>query len=335
MINDDALQHSVVSRVLSPADLARLKAVRHTVRRFVFDEDASIKAGRFATECTDIVCENAEFALAPFPNTYLEIDFAAAIAASSRGIIFDDVAPRMGFLFLETGEVYVCSGEDGNASFVPFVYRRKDERDPETEERQIFLKEFLIGEVSEELMPRVDQFSHRMTDIWSVDYLAPDLSDELRAMILNEARGEFKRALAALLLLNQKRDVRLVDVPGGRTIRKGKLRPYMAHTVVSIDLSGGSVRGLFRVEDRASPRRHEVRAHYVHYGILEGCSHEWTAHSTPETEKKDTAKLGRIVSRWRCVNCQGIRVRRQKFDRGDAGKGWVVKEYRVKDSRTD
>jgi hypothetical protein len=278
MIIDDALQHSVVSRVLSPADLARLKAVRHTVRRFVFDEDASIKAGRFATECTDIVCENAEFALAPFPNTYLEIDFAAAIAASSRGIIFDDVAPRMGFLFLETGEVYVCSGEDGNASFVPFVYRRKDERDPETEERQIFLKEFLIG-----------------------------------------ARGEFKRALAALLLLNQKRDVRLVDVPGGRTIRKGKLRPYMAHTVVSIDLSGGSVRGLFRVDDRASPRRHEVRAHYVHYGILEGCSHEWTAYSTPETEKKDTAKLGRLVPRWRCVNCQGIRIRRRRQGLGQQG----------------
>jgi hypothetical protein len=333
MIVDDALHHPVVGRILPPAELARLKAVRHTVRRFVFDEDASIKAGRFATECADIVCENAEFALAPFPNTYIEIDFAAAIAASSRGIIFDDVAPRMGFLFLETGEVYVCSGQLGNASFVPFVYRRKDERDPETEDRQIFLKEFLIGEVSDELGPRVDAFAHRMTDIWGVDYLAPDLSDELRAVILREARGEFKRALAALLLLNQKRDVRLVDVPGGRRITKGKLRPYMAHTVVSIDLSGGSVRGLFRVDDRASPRRHEVRAHYVHYGILEGCSHQWASYSTPETEKRDEAKLGRIVPRWRCDHCQGIRVRRQKFDRGDAAKGWVVKEYKVTDTR--
>ncbi len=311
----------------------RLKAVRHTVRRFVFDEDASVKAGRFATECADIVCENAEFALAPFPNTYIEIDFAAAIAASTRGIVYDDVAPRMGFLFLETGEVYVCSGEPGNASFVPFVYRRKDERDPETAERQLFLRDFLIGEVSDELIPRVDMFAHRMTNIWSVDYLAPDLTEELLDVMLREARGEFKRALAALLLLNQKRDVRLAEVPGGRTIRKGKLRPYMAHTVVSIDLSGSSVRGLFHVDDRASPRRHEVRAHYLHYGILEGCSHEWSSYSTPETEKKDISRAGRIVPRWRCDNCQGIRVRRQKFDRGDAGKGWVVKEYRVSDSR--
>jgi hypothetical protein len=52
-------------------------------------------------------------------------------------------------------------------------------------------------------------------------------------------------------------------------------------------------------------------------------------------EKKDVDRLGRIVPRWRCDNCQGIRVRRQKFDRGDAAKGWVVKEYKVTDSRSN
>lgn len=332
MLLDDALRQPIADQLLSPGYVTTLKNVRHTIRRFVFDEDASIKAGRFATECADLVCENAEFALAPFPNTYIEIDFAAAIAASSRGIIFDDVAPRMGFVFLETGEVFVCSGETDKASFVPFVYRRKDERDPETAERQQYLRDFLIGEVSDDLLERVDHFAHRLTDIWSVDDLAPLLSDDLRTLMRREARGGFKRALAALLLLNQKRDVRLAQVSGGRTISKGKLRPYMAHTVVSIDLSGNSVRGLFHIDDRASPRRHEVRSHYLHYGIIEGCSHEWTAYSTPETEKKDIVKLGRKVPRWRCEHCSGLRVRRQKFDRGDAAKGWVHKEYKVTDS---
>ncbi len=332
MLFDDALTHSVTAQLLPTSLLKRLHAIKYTVRRFIYDEDASAKAGRFATECADLVCENAEFALAPFPNTYIEIDLRAALEASSHVSIADDSATRLGFVFLETGEVLACAGSnEKNSSFTPYLYRRKDERDPETAERQEFLRDFMVGEVAPDLRERVATFSHRMTDIWSMDQTV-SLSRQAESWLIQECRGQFKRALAALLLLNQKQTVRFVDVPTRRVISNGKAKPYLAHTVVSIDIGGNSVRGLFHIDHRSSPRRHEVRAHFVHYGILEGCSHEWELFSTPEQEHKDIEKLGRKVERWKCRHCDGLRVVRQKFDRGDASKGWVSKVYQVTSS---
>lgn len=333
MLLDEALESRETDLVFEPRDLRELRKVRHKAKRFVFDEDASVKAGRFATECADIVCENAEFALAPFPDTYIELELAASLRASSRAMIEPDAASRIGFLFLADGSVTVCIGGDGQRTFfLPFRYHRKGEgvRGTAVGGSQEGLLAFLVGEVSDDLRGRVREVGARMTDIWDVSLTKP-LSQEVFEGVAAECRGQFKRGLAALLLLNQKRGLAFRDMPPSRRISRGKLKTYMAHSVVSIALDGPvEIRRAFRVEERASPRRHEVRGHFVHYGVEEGCSHEWKEYRTEETLRRDLERAGRPILRWRCANCHGMRVRREAFYRGDATKGYVTKTYTVK-----
>lgn len=332
MILDDSLEATETKLIFDRMELKKLKASRFRARRFVFDEAASEKAGRFATECADIVCEHAQFAIPPFPNSYIEVDNLASLRVSSRLKIEDSTARRLGFLFHEDGDIYVCSGGDYQSKgFLPFRYHRKEAgggRGFELPNDHSFLRDFLIGEVSRELRPAVDAFSRHVTDVWSAS--SATRSTRYVEKMIEECRGELKRAIAAVLLLNQRRGVAFRDVPPTRRMAGGKLKTYMAHSVVSIDLGGGDMRGFFHVDGRSSPRRHEVRGHFVHYGIDEGCQHEWQPYSTPELERRDVDRIGKPVSRWRCELCQGLRVRREAFQRGDASKGFVTKSYDVK-----
>ncbi|MCV9964125.1 hypothetical protein OIU34_19775 [Pararhizobium sp. BT-229] len=330
MIFDDALASRQAGAALSPLRLTHLNAIRYKVKRFVFDEDASAKAGRFSTECADLVCEHAEFAIPPFYNTYIEIDQHASLRASSRRPIEADTASRVGYLFLENGDLLVCAGDDDNATFLPFLYQRR-EGGSITAEEQVALRNFLMGEVAEELRPAIETFSHRLTSLWEYRPLF-DMPTDLARFMQDECRGDLKRAIAAVLLLNQQHGVAHREVGPRRAIRSGKAKTYLAHSVVTIDLSPGGIRGLFTIGNRASPRRHQVEGHYVHYNIADGCSHSWSQFTTPELERRDMERLGRHVKRWRCSGCMGLRVWREEFHRGDAQKGFVTKEYKVTDS---
>lgn len=328
MLLDAALQSKHVDHLLPKHLQRRIRDIRYTVKRFVFDESASVAAGKFATECADIVAEQAEFALPPYPDSYIEIDHAAAIRASSRVDIAEGAAPRIGFLFLKTGEVLVCSGTEDNADFTPFRYFQIEDGQVPTGDVQVSVRNFILGEIAVDLRPAVEEFSHKLTDIWSYELMV-DLPENVAVAMAMECVGELKRALAALLLLNQKKGPRFTEVGPRRAIRKGKAKTYLAHSVVTIDISAGGVRGLFQVGDRATPRRHQVIGHYVHFNLEEGHTHEWDAYSTPESEARDMERLGRLVKRWRCKHCDGLRVRREAFSRGDASKGYVTKEYKV------
>lgn len=331
MIFDEALT-SKLTRHTVPADfLKRLNAVKYTVKRYVFDEDASAKAGKFATECADLVCEHAEFAIPPFHNTYIEIDQVSALQASSRGEVDELTSRRIGYLFLENGDMVVCCGDPAQATFMPFVYRRRDDGGPAPAGfDQIALRNFLMGEIAVPLRPAIETFSHRLTDIWDFRPLY-EMPRHLMEQSEDDCRGDLKRALAAVLLLNQQHGVNRRSVGPKRILRGGKAKTYLAHNVVTIDLSPHGTRGLFTVSNRASPRRHQVEGHYVHYGIEDGCSHQWSSFTTPELERRDLERLGRPVKRWRCLGCEGTRVWREEFSRGDGQKGFVTKEYKVVD----
>jgi len=334
MIFDDAIASKYAKTTLSPALARKLSSIRYTLKRYVFDGEASAKAGRFATECADLVCEHAEFAIPPFSNTYIEIDQVASLRASSEAETAPDVATRVGYLFLENGDLLVCSGDpEGENLFTPFVYQRRDGVAAPEGAEQAGLRNFLLGEVAPSLRSAVETFSRRLTDLWDYRPLF-DMPEELRLNMVSECRGDLKRAIAAVLLLNQKHGVSGREVGPRRAIRNGKARTYLAHSVVTIDLSPHGVRGLFTVGNRASPRRHQVEGHFVHYGIEEGCEHRWSEFTTPELERRDLEKLGRPVRRWRCSCCSGLRVWREEFSRGDGAKGFVTKEYRVTDSAT-
>ncbi|MCZ7862454.1 hypothetical protein O9X98_13860 [Agrobacterium salinitolerans] len=330
MILESALATRQARDMLSPARLKHLNAIRYKMKRYVFDEDASAKAGRFATECADLVCEHAEFAIPPFANTYIEIDQHSSLRASSRRPVEADTASRVGYLFLENGDVLVCAGDEEEATFLPFLYQRR-EGGAVSPEQQVALRDFLMGEVFEELHSAIETFSHRLTSLWEYQPLI-DMPADLEGFMENECRGDLKRAIAAVLLLNQQHGVTNREVGPRRAIRSGKAKTYLAHSVVTIDLSPSGIRGLFTIGNRASPRRHQVEGHFVHYNIADGCSHSYAAFTTPELERRDMERLGRHVKRWRCSGCMGLRVWREEFHRGDAQKGYVTKEYKVTDS---
>lgn len=120
----------------------------------------------------------------------------------------------------------------------------------------------------------------------------------------------------------------LLHAPGspvalsGQSVRKGVYRgkpvTYAAHHTVEVVLprvDRSYLRSLIP-SDRASPRRHSVRGHWMHFGVDRGCTHDWR----PVDGDKD---------RWRCERCGGRRTWRGDFYRGDAGRGFVTKHYEV------
>jgi hypothetical protein len=131
-------------------------------------------------------------------------------------------------------------------------------------------------------------------------------------------QGTLRNAWSLLLWLNQPARLRTVDVPARRGISKGKLRTYMAHHVVTIDLNKKyrTIRRAFLSGAPRTPsRRHEVRGSFHHHGGLEqGCGHDWPL-------------MPDIEGVWQCNKCQRRRWWVKDHLRGDASRGFVHKEY--------
>lgn len=122
------------------------------------------------------------------------------------------------------------------------------------------------------------------------------------------------------LIMQAKRVHTLVEIPKGRRLIKGKSVPYYARNEITIDLN--PTRGLKRIiasGARGSPRRHGVMGHFIHRGGQKhGCIHAWEP-----VEREDGLK------RWTCTHCDRKRTWRANFERGDAGKGYVMQKYKV------
>jgi hypothetical protein len=112
-------------------------------------------------------------------------------------------------------------------------------------------------------------------------------------------------------------------VPARRGTAATRNRPYAAHSVVSIKIGERReyVAHFGHVDQRASPRRHEVSGHFVHHNCADGCEHLWPV--APEPSPYSGAP------QWRCGRCSGTRTWREAFLRGDAARGFVTKSYEV------
>jgi hypothetical protein len=309
-----------------------LSQLRHVTKRFVFDAAASACHGNFSVTCADIVCQQSQFAITPYPNTYIEIDNISSINQFQTP--YTDAAKRLGFWFVETGDIYCISGDEKNAMFTPFVYHHvKDNIEGLPADYDVLKKHLLVGQVSDDLKVDVDRFSTRITDIWDFS-LIKDIPREMFEKMVYECAGTLKRALASVLLLNQRKEVRLTDVGPRRKIVGGRMRTYGAHSVVSIDISNDPItlRRLARGTE-IHMRRHEVRGHFVHYDVSTSCDHEWLTYKNETQSKRDMDRAGHDIARWGCKHCGGRRVFKESHYRGDAGLGYVSKSYEVTDRK--
>lgn len=302
--------------------LGALKSTWRQARRFVFDEEASAWIGEFYRQCPDLVLSNLDFAIPPYETTYLELN----ITAANRGAEAAMKSPypdSRGVLIAGSGELMFTVARIGvHHALLPYMYSlsessRHTSGFVDDEQRSTWVdsvSRFLFGgAVTEDVSPEAREELVRRYDF----NMNLPLDDDVSREFMRAQQGEFGLIITALLLLNQKRNVSYVDVPAKRVMTGNKQRPYAAHSMVHIDRSPvTNIRKAFEIGDRASPRRHSVRGHFMHFNISENCEHDW-----------QVVEEGR---RWDCAKCGGRRTWRVPFERGDAGTGFVTKDYEVK-----
>lgn len=316
--------------------------------RFILTDDASYKLGSIVKNTADLMLKNHQFAIPPIlPATYLELNlrlFHQGLGAPTTGYKYGFTAPpdeRVGYLVTEDRIIGFTSDIFGESAPTPFSLKKVDAsyRHPitavafspqgygpeelETKLPQI-IKEtmewnrlaILLGSSLIE-MPD-EQTRQAYLDNWAIidNYPGIDYSDPKYYM---SGAGELRTAQAIMLVLNQPSVINLTGVGRSVGLLKGKRTVYASHSVVNISLGERKqYRRLFLGGTHASPRRHRVRGHFVHYRCQPGCVHEWPLFP----DRVDPPS-------WGCRICGGLRVWKKKFMRGDAGKGFTTNEYDV------
>jgi hypothetical protein len=299
-------------------------------RRFVFDAAASELVGKFAWQCPDLVSAHRQFALPPYQATYIEVDSKAFFKEFPASVDASD--DRLSWLFVGQ-EMYEFSerltNKGADAALTPFklkIVPPGQAAGPDTMTVPLIDgRELKLGFDFKMALLMGSAFPHS----------APEIVDEVSVHWLGKTtprrrefndwveffaywQGTWRNALAALLWLNQPARLRMDLVGPSRHISRGKLRTYLSHHVVTIDLNKKyrTVRKAFLDgAERTPPRRHEVRGSFHHHGgQLHGCGHDWP--TIPDME-----------GIWQCKRCGRRRWWVRDHMRGDATRGFVHKEY--------
>lgn len=288
-------------------------------RRFAFDTEASTFLGAFIRDCGDLIIANRQFALPPFQTTYLEVDMAAmikAIGKTTSGAVqppWDPTDTQVGYLIDgDTITPVVDTGRGATISPIEYVMggvgKPLIQVTSETPEQEEWVRmALMLGTTLHDI--EGEDVRRDILDANTCRILVEDLPPKTLHALLYGSFGDLRNVWAALLLLK--------EVTATRGIHRGKLKAYAAHHTVAFNLE--KVREIRHAidrhyHDRRSPRRHEVRGHFMHFNLAEGCEHAWSA--LPDRE-----------NRWTCLHCGGRRTWRKDFLRGDAGVGFVSKDY--------
>lgn len=305
------------STILDPRHCKAVKELAPRARQFVFDEEASRHIGRFIRDCPDILIDQMQFARQPYDVTYIEVDLAAVYAAMGRPTSSGGEPDwRVGFLS-NGGTVSTLTNTRTHpvATLSPLcILDNEYSHHPVTS--YIDDSMVLLGSTWHDVTEaQREAFSHR----FNMGYRGEEqFRDKCYEIMIPAVMGEARVYLAALLMLFQKQHVVVKDHPFERKMARGKLRTFMAHSTVTINLAGViEVCRSIQISDRASPRRHEVRTHYKHRYLTPGCEHVWTRVQNVDNEQ------------WRCTCCSGLRYLCKDHIRGDSRNGFITKDYKV------
>lgn len=322
----------------------RIDELRPFARRFIFDAEASRHVGRFIRDCGDLLIENRQFAIPPYQTTYIEFDLEALLAAIGKGCtteIFgkDGTDKFIGYLIHGNRVTVIVCGDTGSALIGAFGYRLNtpikprpifatpmNPADPNDEWARIsFLLGTMVDDLPDELTRQEIIGNVEINVTWDGPF-----DDRRRKTLLLGAMGELRMLWACLLMLNQHKHIELEQVPHQTGLYKGKRCVCPAHHLVRIHLGQTtSIRKMLSSTLGIPRRRHEVRGHFAHWHLKDGCEHQWPPlpdFTVLEGEQETTP-------RWRCTSCGGLRVWRKAHVRGRGG--FVTKEYVVTDSVTD
>ena len=337
MIIDNALRHR--DPRLSRKQQERLLDARRRAQAFVFTAEASRLVGRFANQCGDLILRHRQFALAPFPDAYVEYDCRAFMAdfpgmtdaETEVGFTQENMDHRVGYLISgDTVSVFVCGPGDPDGQIVPLYYTlappgQRARTDaavipmPANPDKGAEWHKLTFGlgraahnihdeDERQSLLGEYEVHSH---------FGSPWMERPFSTMMLGNA-GEVRNLWACLLWLNRPGHTINTTEPAGRRFLRGREIAYKTYRIVDIDL--GRMRSLRRAfvlsGPRLSPRRHNVRGAFHHHGGDVACEHQWPL--APDVDE-----------RWQCKSCGRLRWWQRDHLRGDATRGWVDHDYNV------
>ena len=327
MLLDDVKELPVdkwARKFVIPHYAKRAKDAAPQARCYVFDREASRKLGEFIASCPDVIADQLEFAVEPYPVTYIEVDIDAVIDGTGYSKLpkGDDADWKVGFLKVGLYVfVFVSNPRYPTAMMAcfGFAYLENNTRtfEPGMEEHAAA---HMLGATYNHLSPpRRQKFLGR----YAQTYYGPDeLKSTAMREILDGHAGEVRTYAAALLLLHQKKGISLSEKAAHRAMYRGKSRPFMAHNVVTITLDGPvEIRRALTSGSGETRRAHEVPAHYAHRYGTRSCEHIWVKRENEENH-------------WDCSKCGRFRYLRRDHIRGDASKGFVKKSYNVVTERS-
>lgn len=318
--------------------------------RFILTDEASHKLGLICKNTCDLMLRNHQFAIQPVePASYLELNLhlfhealGAKTTASHPGFSPLDSDERVGYL-MENDLVhcFVRGRFDGECVPGPLVLRKVGSGHVH---RALPVAFSPIGYDADTLMSKTQEILretmewnrlgvllgsglHHMPDEetrqaylnnWDVDFAYNFVGENTIKYMLGGA-GELRTLHAMLLVLNQPQVIHYTSVGRSVGLSRGKRTVYHSHSVIDIDLGKRKqYRRLFTSGTHATPARHRVKGHFVHYHQIRGCEHEWPL----APERIDPPA-------WTCRKCGTLRVWKANFMRGDAAKGFVTNEYNV------
>ena len=300
-------------------------------RQFVFNLEASRTVGRFIHACPDILADQVQFAIPPYDHCYIEVELHDLLVEASPEIHYDresKVDLKVGFLFYDNLVFTLASNvREPHAQIAAFgtMFKNGLHRLPESKlieskfkgRKQVAMTELMLGTTCYKLTEEQrNVYRDRFTVFHTIKSEYAD--DDKLADILNTYTGETRILVALLLMLYNKKHLRLSDRPFERRITKHGMRTYMAHTTVEISLTDPvEIRRAFGSGHGSPKRRHEVRTHYAHKRIAMRCEHEWVRRECAENEQ------------WECSKCGGLRFLKRQHLRGDGTIGFVTKKYVV------
>lgn len=146
--------------------------------------------------------------------------------------------------------------------------------------------------------------------------------------LMQGSAGDLRNIVSLLLFLNRTHDVHVVkDIGHGRGFVGNKLRPFMAHRVISLRMNPQPRWQKMVAGEGVHRRLHDVRGHYAHdKAARAGC-----LHGADLVELKDFGDLWVEYKplHWRCKGCGGERWWRKSHTRGSLDDGLVAATYAV------
>lgn len=317
-----------------PASTRFVSANKYRARRFKFTDEVTASIAHLIRDFPNALLDNYQFALPPYPTCYLEFDielFLDELGAMTtadlmeyRGTIADKT---LGYMISDNRINTLVQGTDmGRAVVGGITYSYVEHRplpgySPLKGASEDAMLALLLGSTlqnnrSSLTEERVHDLILRVRPHFETTVMVRKDSGKVMQSLFMGAIGEARNFMSLLLWLNQPKVMHIADVPAGRGWFKGKPRAYAAHHIVRLkpEVTYRSIVKAFA--PRRAPRRHEVSAFWRNFDKTTGCEHDWPV--LPDEN-----------GHWHCRKCPQWRTRVRNHERGDAGIGFVTKEYKA------